>query len=139
MDMENEKRVDVEGIMRAVDRRASLLDGEHHSALRMFNGFYEGCPDLVIDLYGRSLLIFNYAEDPGGNSALVARVQAALRQGLPWLEAVLLKVRNSPDEAERRGKFLFGGAADPWVSESGVQFALDLMLHQDASLYLDTA
>jgi 23S rRNA (cytosine1962-C5)-methyltransferase len=128
----------LEVIMKAVDQRLPMMDDDHHGALRLFNGFYEGCPELVIDLYGRCLLIFNYAEDPGERSAFIASIQAALGERLPWLEAGILKVRNSPDESERRGILLFGEAADDWVSEGGVRYALNLFLHQDAGLYLDT-
>jgi 23S rRNA (cytosine1962-C5)-methyltransferase len=138
MDMENGKKVSVEGIMSAVDRRASLLNAGHHSALRVFNGFYEGCPELIIDLYGRTLVFFNYAERPAVLSQLINDALAALQDRFPWLSAGILKMRNSPDEQERRGSFLFGEEADNWILESGVRYALDLFLHQDASFYLDT-
>jgi len=128
----------LEVIMKAVDQRLPMMDDDHHGALRLFNGFYEGCPELVIDLYGHTLVFFNYAEPPGELGGLIDRALAALQKRLPWLEAGILKVRNSPDESERRGILLFGEAADDWVLEGGVRYALDLFLHQDAGLYLDT-
>ena len=49
------KRLDV-----AISARSELIDEEHVEAFRLFNGFYEGYPDLVIDLYDRSLVLFWY-------------------------------------------------------------------------------
>ena len=51
-------------IAQAISSRASLLDPNHESALRLFNGFLEGDPNLVIDLYGRTAVLHNYADNP---------------------------------------------------------------------------
>ncbi len=40
------------------------MDTRHEAALRIFNGFLEGKPDLAIDLYARTLVIHNYADQP---------------------------------------------------------------------------
>ena len=34
----------------ALNARKDLLDAQECSAFRLFNGFYEGCPELVVDL-----------------------------------------------------------------------------------------
>jgi len=128
----------IEMIMKAVGQRVPMMDSDHHEALRLFNGFYEGCPELVIDLYGRTLVFFNYGERPGELSGLVDDARAALQERLPWLSAGILKIRGNLDEKERRGILLFGELVDDRLSEEGVRYALDLFLHQDASFYLDT-
>jgi hypothetical protein len=40
---------------KAIASRVPLLDSRHESAFRLFNGFYEGYPDLALDVYGRTL------------------------------------------------------------------------------------
>ena len=121
-------------------------DAQHVTALRLFNGFLEGDPDLAIDLYGRTLLLHNYADDPANAAAAAIKAQQAwqfLQGELPWLQTALVKTRSSPDPASRRGVLLAGScghavAADSKVCEDGVWYALDLAMHQDATLYLDT-
>ncbi len=51
-------------IAAAIDARCELIDEHHDSALRLFNGFYEGAPDLVLDLYARTLVIHDYSDPP---------------------------------------------------------------------------
>jgi 23S rRNA (cytosine1962-C5)-methyltransferase len=120
---------------KALAARRDLFDPEHRSALRLFNGFSEGCPELAVDLYASTLLLHDYAEpaDP-------VRVRAAAdfyRTRLPWLKAGIVKTRSGSAE-EKRGRLLFGDRPDDRVREGGVWYALDLSLNRDASLYLDT-
>ncbi len=115
----------------------------HNTAFRLFNGFLEGDPDLAIDVYGRTLLVHNYADDPAGAEAAAVKAQQAwqfLHGELPWLQVALVKTRSAPAPAARRGVLLAGsiGQIDKQVCEDGAWYALDLTMHQDASLYLDT-
>ena len=48
----------------ALSAREYLLNERHESAFRLFNGFYEGFPELAVDLYSRTLVIHNYADPP---------------------------------------------------------------------------
>jgi 23S rRNA (cytosine1962-C5)-methyltransferase len=123
---------------KALSARAGAFDGSHKTALRLFNGFLEGCPDLVIDLYANTLVLHNYAEAPEEGLSMVQEAQAWLQKRLRWLQAGIVKTRNSPKAEEKRGKLLFGQAPDRRVQENGVWYALDLCMHQDNSLYLDT-
>jgi 23S rRNA (cytosine1962-C5)-methyltransferase len=118
--------------------RASLFDARHESAFRLFNGFREGNPELVIDLYGRTAVIYNYADDPAQGNSLVEQAQPFLQQELAWLRAGVLKIRKGKSQPERRGQLLFGEKPDTRIKEHGVWYAVDLTMNQDASLYLDT-
>lgn len=122
----------------SVEARRPMLDPEHAAALRLFNGFYEGWPGLVVDLYGRSLVVFNHADPPDDLQPSIPAVLAGLREQLPWLKAVLVKTRNSPNPADRRGVLAYGGPLDRRICERGVWYAIDLTMNQDASFYLDT-
>jgi 23S rRNA (cytosine1962-C5)-methyltransferase len=123
---------------RAIEARAALFDVQHEAALRLFNGFTEGCPQLVVDLYAATAVIHNYAALPAeGEPAAQAAVEV-LRRRLPWVKAVVLKIRNGVDAAAKRGRLVFGTEPDRRVREHGVWYAVDLLMNRDASLYLDT-
>jgi 23S rRNA (cytosine1962-C5)-methyltransferase len=121
----------------ALDARAGLFDERHESAYRLFNGFYEGCPGLVLDVYARTLVIHNYADPPEGGLPAVDAARLFLRSSLPWLRTTVLKTRNSPHLGERRGQVIEGDAPDRKIREHGLWYAIDLTMHRDASLYLD--
>ncbi len=122
----------------AIDARAELMDERRESALRLFNGFYEGCPELVIDLYARTAIIFNYAHNPTVLQPVVRAVQEYLFYRFPWLNAVILKLRKAPDPQQRRGIILAGEKPDLKIREHGVWYAIDPLISQDAGFYLDT-
>lgn len=117
--------------------RADLIDAQHESAFRLFGGFYEGCPDLVLDVYARTLLIHNYADPPEAGLATVDAARLFLRSNLPWLRTVVVKSRHSPHPDQRRGQLIGEAVPDRKVREHGLWYALDLTMHRDAGLYLD--
>jgi 23S rRNA (cytosine1962-C5)-methyltransferase len=140
-------------------RRSHMPDWDDpHAALRLFNGFYEGCPDLVVDRYGGTLVLFNYADDPRQIAAWLPELQELALAQVPGLRAVLVKTRrpsmsmrasemseaisNRSGEVifgdERRGTLSLGEKPDTWIEENGVRYALDLTMNQDAGFYLDT-
>jgi 23S rRNA (cytosine1962-C5)-methyltransferase len=121
-------------IQRALEARGGMLDEAHTSGLRLFNGYYEGCPELVVDLYGRTLLL---SATEAQRASLVA-LQALLLEQLPWVDCVVQKLRQAADPAQRRGLITFGSTPARQVMEHGVVYALDLTMNQDASFYLDT-
>jgi 23S rRNA (cytosine1962-C5)-methyltransferase len=125
-------------IDRALEARADLFDARHEAALRLFNGFYEGAPDLVLDLYARTLVLHNYADPPERAQPFVAAAQQHVLAQLPWVQAVVVKVRNSPDDVARRGVLVHGDKPDRRVHEHGVWYAIDLLMNRDTSFYPDT-
>ena len=121
----------------ALAARTALLDPRHETALRLFNGFYEGWPALSADVYGKTLALHNYADPPAEATALVDAAAEFYLSALPWLSAVLVKARQG-DEDARRGVLLSGDAPDRFVLENGVWYRVDLRVNQDSSFYLDT-
>lgn len=130
----------------ALTARAGLLDVRHEAAMRLFNGFFEGAPDLVVDCYGSTLVLHDYADanadasaspDADADATITAAIDF-LREQLPWVRAAIVKNRHAPTLAERHGVLRFGTKPDTRVRENGVWYALDLLMHRDASLYLDT-
>ncbi len=128
----------ISSLTTALEARAGLIDAQHEGALRLFNGFYEGDPHLVVDLYARTLVIFNHAEPHETGQAAVQTAQEFFLSHLPWVEAVVIKTRYAHTLDARHGRLVYGEKPDRRVREHGTWYAIDLMIAQDASLYLDT-
>ena len=135
-EMDSESLVSL--LKQTIKARAMLFDEWHESAFRLFNGFTEGEPDLVIDIYASTLLIHNYADNPAQGTRQVEQAAQFLQSELSWLRAGIVKTRNSEIQPERRGQLLFGEKPDTKIKEHNVWYSIDLTMNRDASFYLDT-
>ena len=115
-----------------------IIDEKHRGAFRLYNGFYEGESRLVVDLYARTLLIHNYLAPDIDAAHLMSQVQTYYLEQLPWLETVIVKNRRSQSQRERVGEIRYGAFVSDRVQEAGVWYALNLLMHQEASFFLDT-
>lgn len=120
----------------AVEKRAIFLDKKHESAFRLFNGFLEGFPDLVVDIYAKCLLIHWYGKEEGTD--LIAFVFQELCESLDWVENVLVKSRADKDRTQKNGKYLLQKSKTSWIKENDIRYSVDLTMNRDASFYLDT-
>ncbi len=120
----------------ALTLRKSLFDARHTAAFRLFNGFLEGYPELVIDLYGQTAVIHDYAKSDDETSVVAAREW--LTTTMSWLDAILLKRRHGTTDTMRNGQLIYGTQLTRKVQEHGVWYAVDLTMNRDASFYLDT-
>lgn len=120
----------------AIASRLTLLASRHEGAYRLFNGFYEGNPNLVLDVYGQTLVIHDYADQP--NPELTQRVAEYTATTLNWLRAAIIKTRNGRTQDEKRGILIQGKTPERKIKEHGIWYALDLTMNRDASFYLDT-
>lgn len=123
---------------KAIASRAPLFDSGHETAFRLFNGFTEGFPALVADVYAHTLVLYDYADDPGSGKLVVEESLQYITTSLDWLRAGIVKTRNAITQEDRRGRFLFGTTVDRRIGEHGVRYALDLRMNLDASFYPDT-
>jgi 23S rRNA (cytosine1962-C5)-methyltransferase len=122
----------------AVKARGDFFDPAHESAVRLFNGFYEGCPLLSVDILARTAVIHNYAEPPEKGSVNVAEALGALERLLPWIRTVILKTRAGAAPEERRGVIIRGTEPDRVIREHGVLYAVDPLISRDTGFFLDT-
>jgi 23S rRNA (cytosine1962-C5)-methyltransferase len=122
----------------ALTPRLPLLNEPHDAAVRLFNGFTEGLPGLVAEVYARSLVLLNHSGYPAQLEWAVELALEFYRSRLPWLESGLVKTRHATDVEERLGRLVFGQRLARRVRENGLAYALDLRLNQDTSFYIDT-
>jgi len=123
---------------KAIQARADFFDTEHQSAFRLFNGFSEGYRELVLEIYGRTLVAHNYTDEAEQNQFLVQQAIQYLSGSLPWLRAGILKARNARTRPKKNGTLIVGDKPDTKIQEHGVWYAIELMLNRDTSFYLDT-
>lgn len=122
-------------IVNAIKRRGPLEVGT--DVVRLFNGFFEGVPGLVIDRYGPALVILDHSSGSLPPDLIDGITGWALGES-ERLTGVLLKQRQHPDERRRKGVLVAGDSLPNSVVELGVRYALDLQINQDASFYPDT-
>lgn len=122
----------------ALQARSSLLTQKNQGVLRLFNGFYEGYPELLVDVYANTLVLFTYIKDFQVAQEIMARAQAFYLSSLPFVDCVVKKYRSAPSIVQRQGIIDYGDKPVDWILEHGVRYALDLQLNQDASFYPDT-
>lgn len=126
-------------VFRQEQNHLEILPITGSSALRLFNGFWEGFPGLAVDLYGRSLVFHGYTQNEAENLNNARLALGYYTSALPFaISAAILKNRGAADPGQRRGVLLSGNEPDSQIIEHGIRYALNLRLHQDASLYLDT-
>jgi 23S rRNA (cytosine1962-C5)-methyltransferase len=128
--------MDRERFSKAIEARRPMIEAE--GAVRLLNGFLEGEPDLVVDLYGRTIVIHDHTE--AGDEAAARDVIAACSKAIPQVRAAVWKVRKAIDPEARHGRLLLGEAkdVDRSIREDGIRYAIDLLAWGDAGFYLDT-
>lgn len=107
-------------------------------AYRVFNGFYEGLPGLVVDRYANTILISNHSRKLESLNSPIEQISQFSSTEIPGIDSVLLKTRHSTDPEERKGRLLHGQALPQQITEHEVRYAIDLRLNQDDSFYPDT-
>ncbi|MBA4383193.1 MAG: SAM-dependent methyltransferase [Anaerolinea sp.] len=125
-------------MLNALIKRQTMITPGRDCALRLFNGFYEGVRDLVVDLYGSTLVIFSHAENEEDSIVLSQMARDIFLESLPWIKCVVVKHHNARDKELRNGVITFGSHLQENIVEHGIKYAVDLKLNQDASFYLDT-
>jgi 23S rRNA (cytosine1962-C5)-methyltransferase len=125
-------------LTKAIEARRSFMDDAHQSAFRLFNGFSEGDPDLVLDVYASTLVVHNYADEPSQNQSTLQELIGFLKGSLHWLHAGIVKTRNGKTQEEKQGQLIFGEKPDTRIREHNVWYAINLTMNRDASFYLDT-
>jgi 23S rRNA (cytosine1962-C5)-methyltransferase len=122
----------------ALQKRVPLIEPSHTQALRLFNGYAEGASDLIVDLFGRTLLLYSHHTDVIGALNALRDVRSFYLERLPWLTCVIEKHRNAADEEKPKGIIIHGSKPDMQITENGIHYALNLQLNKDASFYPDT-
>ena len=121
-----------------LDSRAALVDANHETAFRLFNGFSEGMPALVLDIFAHALVVHDYTDT--ADESRVAEVLKVVCTRWPWITSAVLKPRQSDDADLRAGRVILGNESDlpRKIREDGVAYSINLLLNRDTSFYMDT-
>lgn len=122
----------------ALQKRQPLFDENYTRAIRLFNGYTEGVPDLVVEVFGHTLVLSSHSSNLNAAGTVLTEAGTYYREKLPWLTCGIEKYRAAPDESARKGKITFGKTPDTQVVENGIRYAINLQLNQDSSFYMDT-
>lgn len=125
-------------LQRRLQLRKDYIQEPYEAAIRLFNGPLEKQADWVIDLYGRSIVVHHYNKDALAPEDDLTKLQTLLREQYPFVTCIILKERRAKEAPLRQGRMLYGQQADAWIKEDGTRYALDLLMNQDASFYIDT-
>ena len=127
-----------EKLYNALQQRSRLIQPAADTALRLFNGFLEGDPRWVIELFGKTLVINDHLDGEDPDLQIIQEIGELYRDWLPDLKTCLHKHRYASQPDYKRGRIIFGDQLTKEICETGVQYALNLMINQDSSFYLDT-
>jgi 23S rRNA (cytosine1962-C5)-methyltransferase len=130
--------LDLTLIRTALLSRPLDINSDHRSAMRMFNGFLEGYPEMAIDRFADTFVVYNHSSEPGLLLPEISTLQSLLMEMFPWTRCIVLKERYSSKVESRNGQIIFGSHTADWIEENRIKYALDLTLNQDASFYFDT-
>lgn len=122
----------------AFETRASLLNDEDTNVLRLFSGFYEGFPGLAADLYGSTLVLFDYRKSVPQAENVLEEIETRYLSLLPRVDCVIHKTRSTMDPERKMGWISRGSNPVREIRESGLRYAVSLLMNQDASFYIDT-
>ncbi len=127
-----------ENISLAIQLRKNSVSSPDTNAFRLFNGFLEGYPHLVLDLFASTLLIHDYSPLANLDSLALTKIEQLCRREFPIIDACILKKRFSSEEYLKRGILISGTSPAGQVKENNVSYAISLRRHQDSSFYFDT-
>ena len=123
----------------AIRKRETLFSDPDTNAYRLFNGFYEGCPDFSIDRYGNTAVILWTRKQAVPFAEEIRNLAQLCIDAVPEIDTVLFKNRYSADLDEKKGVLIAGSKPAQSIREWGVSYPLDLRLNKDCGFYLDSA
>lgn len=123
---------------KAITLREPMMDLRHETAMRLFNGFIEGNPELCIDLYAKTVVFHNYANPPEKGQEGIQEALRFLKSKYPWIKAAVVKERYAESNDKKTGYKIEGEKLDRKIVENEIWYSIDLCMNRDASLYLDT-
>ena len=123
----------------AFEKRKSLSADPDTDAYRIFNGFYEGCPDFSIDRYGSTAVILWTAKKRRPDPETLHFLCEFCLENIPGIESVLFKNRYDLSGEIKKGVLLAGKQAEKTVREWGITYPVSLQLNKDCGFYLDSS
>ena len=126
-------------LLTAFEKRKQLSADPDTNAYRIFNGFYEGCPDISIDRYGSTAVILWTAKRRRPDPETLSVLCETCLKNIPGVESVLFKNRYDLSAEIKKGVLLAGKQAEQTIREWGVSYSVSLQLNKDCGFYLDSS
>ena len=123
----------------AFEKRKGLSADPDTNAYRIFNGFYEGCPDYSIDRYGSTAVILWTAKKRRPDPQTLDFLSGFCLENIPGIESVLFKNRYDLSGEIKKGVLLAGKQAEHTIREWGISYPVSLQLNKDCGFYLDSS
>jgi 23S rRNA (cytosine1962-C5)-methyltransferase len=123
----------------AFQKRAQLFHDPDNTAFRLFNGFYEGCPDFSVDRYGSTAVILWSQKGRKPDAEILNQLKCLCLDNIPCIDNVLLKNRYADNAEEKKGVMIEGNFPAERIREWGVSYPVNLLLNKDCGFYLDSA
>jgi len=117
--------------------RLKLIDPASLQVLRLLNGYAEGLPGWVVDIYGKNVVISQHTLPDSASRDTAEKIAQSILLLLPWITGILFKQRRASDEEERKGRWLTKTLETHRIEENHVRYSIDLRLNQDDSFYPD--
>lgn len=121
----------------SLDLRLSLSNWSRDTAFRLFNGYAEGFPSLLIDIFGQTLVILEGKRDPKISFSLLEKIISFYAERIPSIRCAILKKRHSSDPDAHKGEIVYGSNPSTAIKENDVHYAVNLIFQQDESFYID--
>ena len=125
-------------ILNSCELRKPLVVENPEGAFRLFSGFREGFPSLVIDRFNHTLVLYDYSHNGDLPLEFLQEITDQLEHIYPDVHTIIKKIRNSDQPELRKGILITGEKPDTWIREHRIRYSIDLQMNQDASFYLDT-
>ena len=101
-------------IDKAILKRGAFIQPPYDTAFRLLNGFQEGIPDMVIDIFATTVVFHDYTDDDN----LVNQLLTAIRKNLTWITSGVVKKRRRKSPYEKAGKLIFGDDCSTKIIEN---------------------
>lgn len=124
-------------ISRAIEKRKDLVTSGTN-VFRIFNGFLEGIPNIVLEIYGSTLLIIDHHKSSTFESGFYEQIRRISWESFPYLKTAILKTRDQKSEKDKNGTLLFGEETIQYVLENDIKYAVHFRMNQDSGFYIDT-
>ncbi len=84
-----------------------MFEAGHQNAFRLFNGFLEGYPELAVDIYGATAILFDHAEAREKSEKMIRQTVELLQKATALAEGRHCQSKRIAGIMRKRGEVSF--------------------------------